>query len=132
MEKSDVMKLSGLILLALLLCLPMILFDNHPKKDASMYYLPMIRQFAAGNWDHAYYPMVPPLLPTVGGLLASWIPISVYAAAMGDAQGLNDTINILLSFENGSTGTISYFTNGAKSLSKEYVEVYSSGITGIR
>lgn len=63
--------------------------------------------------------------------LNSSLPISVYATAMRDTKGLNDTINILLSFENGSTGTISYFANGAKSLSKEYVEVYSSGITGI-
>ncbi len=63
--------------------------------------------------------------------LNSSLPISVYAAAMRDALGLNDTINITLSFENGSTGTISYFANGAKSLSKEYVEIYQSGVTAI-
>jgi polar amino acid transport system substrate-binding protein len=40
-------------------------------------------------------------------------------------------VNINLRFENGSIGSICYFANGAKSLPKEYFEVYRGGITGI-
>ncbi|MFC1896915.1 Gfo/Idh/MocA family protein, partial [Thermodesulfobacteriota bacterium] len=57
------------------------------------------------------------------------MPVSVYAAALKDAQGLNDTVNISLSFENGSIGNISYFANGSKFLPKEYVEIHSMGAT---
>lgn len=59
------------------------------------------------------------------------LPVSVSAQALPDANGLNDTLNILLKFENGSTGVIAYYANGAKSLSKEYIEVYSQGATAI-
>ena len=59
------------------------------------------------------------------------MPVSVYAAVMKDAQGLNDTVNVSLSFENGSIGTISYFANGSKFLPKEYVEIYSHAVTAI-
>ena len=38
-----------------------------------------------------------------------------------------DNASILLKFENGSSATINYFSNGAKSYSKERVEVFSSG-----
>ena len=34
-------------------------------------------------------------------------------------------------FENGTIANISYFANGSKKLSKEYLEVYSNGITAI-
>lgn len=57
------------------------------------------------------------------------LPLSVHAAAMDDKQGLNDTVTISLSFENGSIGTVSYFANGSKGLFKEYIEVYSKGTT---
>ena len=64
------------------------------------------------------------------------LPVSVYAAAMKDAQCLNDTVNVSLSFENGSIGTISYFANGSKFLPKEYIEIHNMGatlaITGFR
>lgn len=66
---------------------------------------------------------------------ASWIanslPISVYAAAMKDGQGLADTLSVLLKYENGSIATIGYFANGAKRVPKERVEVYQSGVTGV-
>lgn len=58
-------------------------------------------------------------------------PCKVSASALPDAQGLNDTVNILVDFENGSTGVIAYYANGSKALPKEYFEVYSAGITGI-
>jgi predicted dehydrogenase len=40
-------------------------------------------------------------------------------------------VNVSLEFANGSIGTIAYFANGARSLDKEYVEVYRAGTTGI-
>jgi polar amino acid transport system substrate-binding protein len=55
------------------------------------------------------------------------LPVAVSANALPDPNGFNDTLNILLQFENGSTGVVSYFANGPKSLSKEYVEIFSSG-----
>ena len=51
--------------------------------------------------------------------------------ARPDPDGLNDTVSINLQFENGSVGTVCYFANGSKSLSKEYLEVHQSGQTGI-
>lgn len=52
--------------------------------------------------------------------------ISVCMNAMGENPEENtDNVNILLKYENGSTGVINYFSNGSKSYSKERVEVYS-------
>jgi len=59
------------------------------------------------------------------------LPVSVYAASMRDAQGHDDTLSISLKYENGSIGSIQYFANGPKSLTKEYVEIYSHGTTAI-
>jgi len=59
------------------------------------------------------------------------LPIKVTASALPDSQNLNDTINIIVDFENGSSGIIAYYSNGSKQLPKEYFEVYSSGITAI-
>ncbi len=58
-------------------------------------------------------------------------PVNVTAQALPDSQGLNDTLNIMIQFENGSTGLIAYYANGAKALAKEYIEIYSSGTTAI-
>lgn len=58
-------------------------------------------------------------------------PVSVSAMAMSDSGGLNDTVNVSLTFDNGSVGVISYFANGSKSLPKEYVEIYAGGTTAI-
>ncbi|MCK5823944.1 MAG: bi-domain-containing oxidoreductase [Ichthyobacteriaceae bacterium] len=51
---------------------------------------------------------------------------SVCMNAMGENPKENtDSASILLKLENGSTGVINYFANGAKSYSKERLEVYS-------
>ena len=51
---------------------------------------------------------------------------SVCMNAMGEnPQENTDNASILLKLENGSTSVINYFSNGAKSYSKERVEVYS-------
>ena len=63
--------------------------------------------------------------------LCDSVPIRIYAAALPDPDGLNDTLNINLEMENGSIGTICYFANGSSKLPKEYIEVYCAGLTGI-
>lgn len=59
------------------------------------------------------------------------LPIKVSAQALADPENLNDTVNFMLQFENGSTGVVCYYSNGANSLTKEYVEIFSSGTTAI-
>ena len=59
------------------------------------------------------------------------LPIRVYASALPDPGHLNDTLTVNLEFANESVGTICYFANGSKRVSKEYIEVYQSGLTGI-
>jgi polar amino acid transport system substrate-binding protein len=59
------------------------------------------------------------------------LPVRVYSSAMTDPLHLNDVVNINLEFEDGSIGTISYLSNGSKSVPKEYVEIYRAGVTGI-
>ncbi len=48
----------------------------------------------------------------------------VTANALKDANNLLDTVSISLAFKNGSIASISYFSNGSKKLSKEYLEVF--------
>lgn len=59
------------------------------------------------------------------------LPVTVFATALPDASGFQDTVNINISFENGSTGTVAYFANGPKSLFKEYIEIYRAGTTAV-
>ncbi|MBX3008341.1 MAG: bi-domain-containing oxidoreductase [Melioribacteraceae bacterium] len=54
---------------------------------------------------------------------------SVYSALLGSQENLSDTLNIQLTFENGSIASISYFSNGSKKLEKEYLEVFYAGNT---
>jgi predicted dehydrogenase len=57
------------------------------------------------------------------------LPTKVSATALPDANQLNDTLNILIQFENGSSGVVGYYANGSKSMTKEYVEVFSAGMS---
>ena len=57
------------------------------------------------------------------------LPIKVSATALPDANQLNDTLNILIQFENGSSGVVAYYANGSKAMTKEYVEVFSAGLS---
>lgn len=56
------------------------------------------------------------------------LPVSAYARALNDPSNLDDTVSISLEFENGSIGSICYFANGPKSLTKEYFEVFKGGV----
>ena len=54
--------------------------------------------------------------------------VSVAAAQMGQGvAGKEDKMSIVLSFEDGSIGTVNYFANGHKAYPKETLEVYSQG-----
>lgn len=59
------------------------------------------------------------------------LPVKISANAIPDSNHLNDTLNILIQFANGSTGVVAYYANGSKSLAKEYVEIFSAGTTFI-
>jgi polar amino acid transport system substrate-binding protein len=59
------------------------------------------------------------------------LPVSVYATALPDAGGHNDTVNINIRFANGSTGVVAYYANGPKSMPKEYIEVFHNGSSGV-
>jgi predicted dehydrogenase len=63
--------------------------------------------------------------------LSGSLPVLVYANAMADPSNLNDTLNVTLTYQNGSIGTISFFANGDKILAKERIEVFAHGATAI-
>jgi polar amino acid transport system substrate-binding protein len=63
--------------------------------------------------------------------LSGSLPVSVYANAMDDSSNLNDTLNVTLTYQNGSIGTISYLANGDKRVPKERIEVFSHGTVAI-
>ncbi len=60
-------------------------------------------------------------------------PVKVYALAGGKAEGasVEDNLTVTIGFENGSIGTIAYFSTGDKVIPKEYIEVYGAGKTFI-
>lgn len=49
---------------------------------------------------------------------------SVTTQVLDNSLNLHDTLSIILKFKNGSIATLSYFSNGNKLLSKEYLEVF--------
>ncbi|WP_298892542.1 bi-domain-containing oxidoreductase [uncultured Psychroserpens sp.] len=57
------------------------------------------------------------------------LPVKISATALPNVKQLNDTLNILIQFENGSSGVVAYYANGSKSMTKEYVEVFSAGLS---
>lgn len=63
--------------------------------------------------------------------IANDIPDRVSAFVMKDAQNMDDTLTVNLHFRNGSIANIAYYANGSKKLHKEYIEIYSSGITAV-
>jgi polar amino acid transport system substrate-binding protein len=63
--------------------------------------------------------------------LSGSLPASVYASAMDDPSNVNDTLNVTLTYQNGSIGTISYLANGDKRVPKERIEIFSHGTVAI-
>ena len=72
-----------LFALGIVVSLPSLLWHKWPSPDAAIYYLPMIREFARGNWGGAFYPMIPPFFIVAVGLLSTalFIP-ALYAAKL--------------------------------------------------
>ena len=56
---------------------------------------------------------------------------NVSASVLKSPDNLPDTLSINLEFANGSIASISYFSNGAKNLAKEYLEIFDSGKVAI-
>ncbi|MCB2203156.1 bi-domain-containing oxidoreductase [bacterium] len=56
---------------------------------------------------------------------------SVSAHETASGSKLRDTVSVSLGFANGSSATISYFSNGSKKLSKEYLEVFCNGVSAV-
>ena len=69
-----------LCLLGFLLCLPIIVFSDIPAPDSARYYIRMANEIATANWQHAFYPMIPPLLPFCGGVLSALLYIDAFTA----------------------------------------------------
>jgi predicted dehydrogenase len=51
------------------------------------------------------------------------------AKSISAANAPHDTVSITLRFDDGSIGTVHYFSNGARAFSKERVEVFAAGST---
>jgi polar amino acid transport system substrate-binding protein len=58
-------------------------------------------------------------------------PVTVHAAAMTDPHHRCDTVCATITYANGAVGSIGYFANGYKSLSKERVEVFAHDATAV-
>lgn len=52
---------------------------------------------------------------------------TVSAEALNKANGLISSVSISLGFDNGSIASISYFSNGNKLVSKEFIEIFCGG-----
>jgi predicted dehydrogenase/threonine dehydrogenase-like Zn-dependent dehydrogenase len=61
-------------------------------------------------------------------------PISVFTAPIGMRKGKyrrDDNVSLAVSFSDGSLGTIIYSAQGAKTFSREHVEVYAEGTVAV-
>lgn len=58
-------------------------------------------------------------------------PVRLFASAVPDPEGHQDTVNVVLDFADGSSGVLSYYANGSKELPKEYFEVHSAGTSAV-
>ncbi len=63
--------------------------------------------------------------------ISNSLPIRLYASVLPDPEGHQDTVNVVLDFEDGSTGVLGYYANGAKDLPKEYFEVHCAGMSAV-
>ena len=54
-------------------------------------------------------------------------PTLVYGAATDDPKNFNDSLNAVLSFGEGSVGTVAYLSQGDKAMAKEKLEVFGVG-----
>ncbi len=57
-----------------------LLFNDCIGNDAAAYYVPMIEAFADGQYDYAFNPLIPPLVPFLSGVVAWLLPLSGFVA----------------------------------------------------
>ncbi|MCF7975666.1 MAG: glycosyltransferase family 39 protein [Phycisphaerae bacterium] len=57
-----------------------VFFNDCIGNDAAAYYIPMIEAFGEGQYDIAFNPLIPPLVPTLAGVLAWSLPISGFTS----------------------------------------------------
>jgi len=62
--------LSAAVGIGLLCSLLAVFFLDQPASDLASYYGPLAREFAAGNYQRAFFHLIPPLVPLLAGLLA--------------------------------------------------------------
>ncbi len=65
---------------AVLICLPMILFNEIPGNDTAGVYSRLMREVGAGRWNRAFFHLVPPLMPVAGGIFVA-LGASAFTAA---------------------------------------------------
>ena len=64
--------------------------------------------------------------------LCGSLPVSVFSAGLPSVGDfIEDNVSLTLSFRDGSIGTVSYFSNGDRSVPKERLEVFQAGRVGI-
>ena len=59
-----------------------VFLNNYIDDDTAKFYAPMARAFAAGNYERAFYPTIPPLMPVLGGLKAKLISFDGFNCLM--------------------------------------------------
>lgn len=63
--------------------------------------------------------------------LTGSLPDRVHAFVMAGAEEVGDTVVINLCFQNGSVGSLCYFSNGPKGMPKEHIEVFKDGRSAV-
>jgi predicted dehydrogenase/threonine dehydrogenase-like Zn-dependent dehydrogenase len=61
-------------------------------------------------------------------------PLRVHAVSMGGGiprHGREDTVTVVLTYDNGSMATVHYFANGSADLPKERIEVFAGGLSAV-
>jgi predicted dehydrogenase/threonine dehydrogenase-like Zn-dependent dehydrogenase len=67
----------------------------------------------------------------LAGFIAGSEIQTVYASGFSECMGEIDTVSVNLTFKNGSIATMNYFSNGNKTISKEYIEVFCDGTVAL-
>ncbi len=65
---------------ALLMAVPLAIYWDIPQRDVLTRYAPMAEALAAGEWQLAVHPRIPPLVPWLAGAVAALLPISGFVA----------------------------------------------------
>ena len=70
-----------IFVLSLLLCAFLSSLNDIPERDAAGRYAVMAEAFAAGDWDYAFHPRIPPLMPCCAGAVVWLTGCSGFVAA---------------------------------------------------